>query len=110
MCNCGCSGGHAVLTQEIKEVLGQAPFVPITTVSGDGKPHLIVVGKAKEIRGDNTVVFGIYKMNKTQKNLAETGLMQVAAVSGKKGFRLSGKARTEGEEIIFTADGAESLL
>jgi len=109
MCDC-CSHKNAVLTPEIKEVVGQAPFVPITTVSGDGQPHLIVAGKVKEIRGDHTLVFGVYKMEKTRRNLAETGLMQVAAVSGKKGYRLSGRARVEGEEVLLTVDKAESLL
>ena len=109
MCDC-CSHENAVLTPEIKEVVGQAPFVPITTISGDGQPHLIVVGKVKEIRGNNTLVFGVYKMEKTRRNLAETGLMQVAAVSGKKGYRLSGRARVEGEEVLLTVDKAESLL
>lgn len=109
-CGCGCSKESAVLTEEIKEVLGQAPFIPITTLSGDGQPHLIVVGKVKEIRGGNMIALGIYKMAKTRQNLAETGLMQLAAVSGKKGYRLCGKARVEGEEVILTVDTAESLL
>lgn len=110
MCECCCSKESAVLTPEIKEVLGQAPFIPITTVSGEGKPHLIVVGKVKEIRGDNTLVFGVYKMENTRRNLAENNLMQVAAVSGKKGYRLSGSARAEGSEVIFTVYSADHLL
>lgn len=109
MCEC-CSHHNSVLTQEIKEVVGKAPFVPITTVSVKGEPHLIVVGKAKEVRGDNTLVFGVYKMEKTRQNIAETGLMQVAAVSGKKGYRLSGRATVEGDEVLLTVYTAESLL
>ncbi|HBV98215.1 MAG: pyridoxamine 5-phosphate oxidase [Peptococcaceae bacterium BICA1-7] len=109
MCDC-CAHHNTVLTPEIKEVVGQAPFIPIATVSGDGQPHLIVAGKVKEIRGDNTIVFGVYKMEKTRRNIAESGLMQVAAVSGKKGYRLSGRASVEGEEVLLTVYTAESLL
>ncbi|WP_342741342.1 helix-turn-helix domain-containing protein [Desulfoscipio geothermicus] len=107
---CNCCGCNAVLTPEIKEVIAQSAFVPITTLSGDGQPHLIVVGKVKEVRDDNTLVFGVYKMEKTRRNLAETGVMQVAAVAGKKGYRLSGKARTEGEEVLFKVEKADALL
>jgi len=49
-------------------------------------------------------------MEKTRQNLAETGVMQVAAVAGKKGYRLSGKARAEGDEVLFTVESADVLL
>jgi hypothetical protein len=107
---CNCCGCNAVLTPEIKEVIAQSAFVPITTLSGDGQPHLIVVGKVKEVRDNNTLVFGVYKMEKTRRNLAETGVMQVAVVSGKKGYRLNGKGRAEGDEVIFTAEKVNALL
>lgn len=99
-----------ILTPEIKEVIAQSAFVAITTLSASGQPHLIVVGKVKEVRGDDTLVFGVYKMEKTRQNLAETGVMQVAAVAGKKGYRLSGKARAEGDEVLFTVESADVLL
>ena len=106
-CNCGC---NAALTPEIKEVIEQSAFVPMATLSGDGQPHLIVVGKVKEVKDDNTLVFGVYKMEKTRQNLAETGVMQVAVVAGKKGYRLSGKAKAEGDEVLFIVEKADALL
>lgn len=109
-CNCCGANCDAVLTSEIKEIIVQAPFIPIATLSGDKQPHLIVVGKVKEVRADNTLVFGVYKMVKTRQNLAETGIMQVAAVAGKKGYRLSGKGRAEGDEVFFIVEKAEPLL
>jgi predicted pyridoxine 5'-phosphate oxidase superfamily flavin-nucleotide-binding protein len=106
-CNCNC---NAVITPEIKEVISQSAFIPVTTLSGDGQSHLIVVGKVKEIRDDNTLVLGVYKMVKTRQNLVETGVMQIAAVSGKQGYRFSGRARAEGDEIIFTVEKLAALL
>lgn len=106
-CGAGCSG---ILTPEIKDVIGQTAFVAITTLSGSGQPHLIVVGQVKGIPDDNTLVFGVYKMENTRQNLAETGLMQVAVVSGKKGYRFSGKARVEGDKVFFTVEKADTLL
>lgn len=105
-----CCGCNAVLTPEIKEVITQSAFIPVTTLSGDGQPHLIVVGKVKEIRGENTLVLGVYKMEKTRQNLTETGVMQVVAVSGKQGYRFSGQACAEGDEVIFTVKKVAALL
>jgi len=105
-----CGSCSAILTPEVREVVTQSAFVPLVTVSGDGKPHLIVVGKAREFRGDDTVVFGVYKMVTTGRNLAETGIMQAAAVAGKKGYRLSGRARVEDQEVLFTVEQVDALL
>ncbi|WP_366921515.1 pyridoxamine 5'-phosphate oxidase family protein [Metallumcola ferriviriculae] len=102
-----------VITNDVKAVIEQAPFVPITTVSADGQPHLIVVGKVKEVRDDDILVFGIYKMETTQQNITDNGLMQVgiaATDDGPKGFRLSGKACVEGKEVLFKTEKVESLL
>lgn len=109
-CCCSETGCAAALTAEMKEVIAQSAFIPVTTVSRDGQPHLIVVGKVKEIRPDNTLVLGVYKMVTTRRNLAETGVMQVAAVAGKKGFRFTGKGRAEDDKVIFTVEKAEALL
>ena len=110
--SCGsCAEGlPATLTPEVKEVITQSAFVPLVTVTKDGQPHLIVVGKVKETRGEDTVVFGVYKMVTTGRNLAETGIMQAAAVAGKKGYRLSGRARMEGQEVLFTVERVDALL
>ena len=101
---------QTVLTSEMKEVLAQSPFIALTTVSKVGRPHLIVVGKVKEIKSENVLVFGIYKMNTTRQNLSETGLLQVVAVSGKSGYRFSGGASFSETEIHFTVEAIEPLL
>lgn len=102
-----------VITEEIKKMIKEAVFVPIVTVSEQGEPHLIAVGQVKEIKEDDVLAFGIFKMEQTQKNIQQTGLMQVAIVSkseGSKGFRLSGKATVEGKFVLFKAVKAEALL
>jgi Pyridoxamine 5''-phosphate oxidase. len=101
---------QAVLTPEMKEVLTQSPFIALTSVSKAGQPHLIVVGKVKEIVVDHVLVFGVYQMNKTRQNLAETGLLQVAAVSGKSGYRFSGSASFSETEIRCSVTEVEPLL
>lgn len=102
-----------VITEEITKMITEAPIVPIVTVSAQGEPHLIVVGQVKEIKENDVLAFGIYKMQKTQQNIQQTRLMQVAIVSktdGPKGYRLSGKASVEGELVLFKAEKAEALL
>lgn len=102
-----------VITDTIKKMVEEAPFVPIVTVSAQGEPHLIVVGKVKEIRDDDVLAFGIYKMEKTQQNITATGKAQVAIVSktdGPKGYRLLGSACIEEKEVLFKAEKAEALL
>lgn len=108
---CGCEAScAAVLTPEMKDVISGSAFIPVTTVSREGQPHLIVVGRVKEIPFDDTLVLGVYKMAKTRENLAETGIMQVAAVVEKKGYRFTGKARVEDDKVFFTVEKAEALL
>ncbi|MFZ5650110.1 MAG: pyridoxamine 5'-phosphate oxidase family protein [Bacillota bacterium] len=108
---CGCEEGcAAVLTPEMKDFISRSAFIPVTTVSREGQPHLIVVGRVKEIPSDDTLVLGVYKMVKTRENLAETGIMQVAAVAEKKGYRFTGRARVEDDKVFFTVEKAEALL
>ena len=102
-----------VITNEIEKLVKEAPIVPITTVSAKGEPHLIVVGQVKEVKDNDVLVFGIFKMETTQQNIKETGTMQVALASkdgGPKGYRLTGTASIEGEKILFKANKAESLM
>ncbi|OAT81755.1 pyridoxamine 5'-phosphate oxidase family protein [Desulfotomaculum copahuensis] len=113
-CDCAmnCAG---ILTPEIKKVISESPFLALNTMSKDGQPHLIVVGKAKEIRDDDALVFGVYKMVKTRRNLSETGVMQVVAASVKSreeahGYRLSGRAVAEDNEVLFKVEKADILL
>lgn len=102
-----------VLTEEIKALIGKSPFVAIATVNNEGEPHLIVVGKVKEVKVDDILAFGVYKMEETQKNIQANGVMQVVLAStadGPKGYRLSGKACVEGKEVLFKVESAESLI
>jgi len=107
---CCNTNNQAVLTPEVRKIITDSPYLALATISKAGQPHLIVVGKAKEIKDDNCLVFGVYKMNKTQENIAETGIMQVAAAAGKAGYRLSGKACVKENEVIFLAEKIEALL
>lgn len=106
----GCDCYDSILTPEIKETITKAPFLTLVSVSKAGEPHAIIVGKVKEIKSDNVLVFGIYKMKKTRENLSETGFLQVAAVAGKSGYRLTGKANFTDSEVIVNIEKAESLL
>ena len=100
-----------VISDEIKSVIEGSSFVCLVTVNADGTPHPIVTGKG-EVAGD-TVVFGIYKMDATQKNLAaNNGLSVVAATKdgAPKGYRLTGTAEVKDKQLIFTPAKAEALI
>lgn len=102
-----------VITDEIKKLVTDAPIVPIVTVSAKGEPHLIVVGQVKEVKEGDVLAFGIFKMDRTQQNIKETGVMQVvlaSKVDGPKGYRLTGTARLEEKQVLFKAEKAEALL
>lgn len=101
---------NLVLTPEIKKIVSESSYIALASVSKEGNPHLIVAGKVKEIRDENTFVFGIYKMDKTRQNISETGYLQVAAVSGKAGYRFIGKACVEEKDILFSIENIEALL
>nr|WP_049752077.1 pyridoxamine 5'-phosphate oxidase family protein [Carboxydothermus hydrogenoformans] len=94
-------------------IIPKASIIPIVTVSRQGEPHLIVVGQVKEIREDDTLVFGIYKMKTTQQNIQDNGKMQVVIATregGPKGYRLIGTATIEEQQVLFKAEKAEELL
>lgn len=99
-----------ILTPEINNVISESTFIALASVSNEGDPHLIVVGKVQEIRDANTLVFGVHKMDKTRQNISETGILQVAAVSGKSGYRFIGKACVKEKELLFSIEKIESLL
>lgn len=100
----------AVLSPEVKEVVLASPFLALVSVSGQGEPHLIVVGKVKQITNEGQLVFGVYKMEKTQQNLLETGCLQAVAVAGQQGYRFTGKAIVQNGELIFTIQTTTALL
>jgi predicted pyridoxine 5'-phosphate oxidase superfamily flavin-nucleotide-binding protein len=99
-----------ILTPEIKKVISESAFIALVSVSNEGDPHLIVVGKLQEIRDENTLIFGVYKMDKTRQNISETNILHVVAVSGKSGYRFIGKACIKEKELLFSAEKIESLL
>ncbi len=98
------------MTAEMKDVIAASPFIALTSIAEDGEPHLVVVGKAKEIKDDSHVVFGVYKMDVTRRNLAQTDYLQAVAVAGKVGYRFTGKAVAQGDELVFSIQQADPLL
>jgi uncharacterized protein len=98
------------ISSEMKEVILASPFIALASVSETGRPHLIVVGKVKEIKDDSHLVFGVYKMDVTRKNLSQTGNLQVVAVSGKEGYRFTGKATAQDSELLFAIHQVDTLL
>ena len=102
-----------VITKEIKELISKTQTVSIVTVSDEGEPHLIIVGKVAEVRDEDTLVFGIYKMEVTQQNIRDNGKMQVAIATmdgDPKGYRLSGLASIDEKQVLFKVEKVELLL
>jgi hypothetical protein len=100
-----------VITEAVKQVIAGTPL-SLITVNGDGSPHPIVAGSGKP--AGETIVFGIYKMEQTQKNLAANKNAWIVGgfMSGGKpqGVRLTGTAEVKGKELIFTPVKAEALI
>ena len=88
------------MSDEVKEMLGKMPFVPVATTNNN-EPHLIVLGKAILI-DDETVAFFGWRQGVTARNIEKNGIMQIAVVSEKrdKGYRLAGKGHIEKEGAI----------
>jgi predicted pyridoxine 5'-phosphate oxidase superfamily flavin-nucleotide-binding protein len=100
-----------VITEDAKKVVESAAVITLVTVNEDGTPHPIIAGKG-EVKGDE-IVFGIYKMLITQKNLEKNKNAWVVAGTkddAPKGFRFTGSAYAKDKHLIFTATKAEELL
>jgi len=101
-----------VITEEVKEIVQGTAFLSLVTMNDDGTPHPIVAGKGEVV--DDTVIFGIYKMEKTQANLLKNSNAWVVGATradGKpKGVRLTGTAAAQEKKLIFTATKAEQLI
>lgn len=100
-----------VLEEATKQVIEATPFLSLVTVGADGAAHPIITGRAQVV-GD-TVVFGIYKMETTQKNLKSDNRAWVVAATkegGPKGYRLSGTAQVQDKQLIFTPSTVEALI
>ncbi|AEF86964.1 pyridoxamine 5'-phosphate oxidase family protein [Treponema primitia ZAS-2] len=100
-----------IITDEIKKVIEATAFITLVTINPDGTPHPIIAGKG-QVEGD-TVVFGIYKMEVTQKNLAQSNkawLVGATKEGGPKGYRLAGTAEAKEKKLVFTTVKADILI
>jgi predicted pyridoxine 5'-phosphate oxidase superfamily flavin-nucleotide-binding protein len=104
-----------VISEEVKNVIEKSAFLVLVTVNADGTPHPIVAGKGT-VEGDS-VVFGVYKMEQTRKNIGTNSAAQVLGATlegGPKGFRLTGtaKARENGadRQLVVTVSAVDVLL
>jgi hypothetical protein len=100
-----------VIDDDVKKVVEGSAFLSLVTLGPDGVPHPIIAGKG-EVSGNN-VVFGIYKMEETQKNLSKNNKAWVVGAmmtDGPKGYRLSGTAAAKDKQLIFTPEKAEKLI
>ena len=100
------------LTEEMKQIIQEAPYLSLITVNGDGSPHPIIVG-GKTLDGDN-IAIGIYKMETTRKNLESDNKAWLLASTldeeGPKGFRFAGTALVNGKKVVFTPTNAEAMI
>jgi hypothetical protein len=100
-----------IINEEAKKVIEGSAFLSLVTINADGTPHPIIAGKG-EVSGD-TVIFGIYKMEETQKNLLKNKNAWVVGATladGPKGIRLTGTAAALDKQLIFTAVKADKLI
>ena len=100
-----------MISEEAKNVISKSAFITLVTMNPDGTAHPIVAGKG-EVQ-DDKIIFGIYKMEKTQQNLLNSPkAWAVAAVTedGPKGYRFEGTAAAADKQLIFSVTGTEALL
>ena len=100
-----------VIDDEVRRVVEGTAFLSLVTLDDGGLPHPIIAGKG-EVSGE-TIVFGIYKMEVTQKNLLKDSRAWVVGATNTdspKGFRLAGTAAVAGKQLIFTPQKAEKLI
>jgi hypothetical protein len=99
------------INDDMKKVLEGTAFLSLVTIAEDGTPHPIIAGKGQVV-GD-TVVFGIYKMEVTQKNLLSDKRAWVVGATldgGPHGYRFSGTAQATEKELVFTPEAADILI
>ncbi|MDR2500440.1 MAG: pyridoxamine 5'-phosphate oxidase family protein [Treponema sp.] len=100
-----------VIDEDLKKVVEGTAFLSLVTIGADGLPHPIIAGKG-EVSGE-TIVFGIYKMEVTQKNLLQNNKAWVVGAvnsGGPHGYRLTGTAAVREKQLIFTPLKAERLI
>lgn len=100
------------MTDEMKRVIKESPYLSLITVKPDGAPHGIIVG-GKQQEGDN-IAIGIYKMEVTQKNLAANNKAWVLAscFEGQtpKGYRFAGTASVQDKKVVFVPESAQAMI
>jgi predicted pyridoxine 5'-phosphate oxidase superfamily flavin-nucleotide-binding protein len=102
---------YMVINETVKQVIEGSAFLTLVTVNADGTPHPIIAGKGA-VSGDQ-VIFGIYKMEQTQKNLLQNNqawIVGATMVAGPQGFRLRGTASVRDKQLIFIATQADRLI
>jgi hypothetical protein len=100
-----------IIDEDARKVIEGSAFLSLVTVNAGGTPHPIIAGKG-EVSGD-TVVFGIYKMEETRKNLLQnknTWVVGAVKEDGPRGLRLTGTAEARGKQLVFTAVKADKLI
>jgi len=101
-----------IITEEVKQIVEGTAFLTLVTVNADGTPHPIIAGKG-EVAGD-TVIFGIYKMEKTRENILKnknTWVVGAIIKDGKpKGIWLIGTAEVKDKKLVFTTVKTEALI
>jgi hypothetical protein len=100
-----------VIDDDVRKVVEGTAFLSLVTIGADGLPHPIIAGKG-EVSGED-IVFGIYKMEVTQKNLLKkNNAWVVGAIRAEspKGYRLTGTAVAKDKKLIFTPSRAEKLI
>jgi hypothetical protein len=99
------------IDNDVKKVIEDTAFLSLVTLGADGTPHPIIAGKG-EVSGQN-VVFGIYKMEVTQKNIASNNKAWVVGATmegGPRGYRLAGTAAVKDKQLIFTPTKIVKLI
>jgi hypothetical protein len=99
-----------IISEDIKKVIENSAFITLVTQCEDGTSHPIIAGKG-EVAGD-TVLFDIYKMEVTQKNLASYPKAIIVAGSTAEpiGYRLTGTAMPNGKKLVFCPEKSEKLI
>jgi uncharacterized protein len=100
-----------VINDDVKKVVESSAFLSLVTVDADGTPHPIITGKGEVV--NDQVIFGIYKMKTTQKNLMSNRKAWIVGATkdgGPKGYRLTGTAEAKDKQLIFTPTKAEALI
>ena len=100
-----------VINEEVKKVIEGSAFLSLVTLSIGGTPHPIIAGKGEVV--NDKVVFGIYKMETTQKNLMSNKNAWIVGATmhgGPTGYRLTGTAEAKDKQLIFTPIKVDALI